>query len=24
MPVCGVIDKESENPTYYAIFDDGP
>ncbi|CAF4251963.1 unnamed protein product, partial [Rotaria sordida] len=23
-PICGVIDKESENPTYYAIFDDGP
>ncbi|CAF4893614.1 unnamed protein product, partial [Rotaria sp. Silwood1] len=23
-PVCGVIDKESENPIYYAIFHDGP
>ncbi|CAF4305594.1 unnamed protein product, partial [Rotaria sordida] len=24
MPVCGVIDKECENPIYYAIFYDGP
>ncbi|CAF3075734.1 unnamed protein product, partial [Rotaria sp. Silwood2] len=23
-PVCGVINKESENPIYYAIFHDGP